>query len=296
MSTQQWIDQRLDALDRALLGLLPRSERLAVVADVQARLDGRTDLDVALAEPTAENESAHARTAPARPRRRSGMAFTSGVLGMVACGLLILLPLTYLIVASTGELLGEMVIYALLSLNIFFIAAGGGAAVILGIVSLVRMNRMRGRTGHGWAVTGLCTGPLPALIGSLGLFAFVLPLIGELASNNSVVPCETGTCYPADLSPAVAALPPPASGYAVPVNTSYPVYGPAQPWTPSAPAPAPVSVQAEYPPPAAAPSLSPAPAALSPEPTSPSLPVDPVVNPAPAAETPDQAKPADAPL
>ena len=32
------INQRLDALDRVLLGLLPRNERLAMVADVEAKV------------------------------------------------------------------------------------------------------------------------------------------------------------------------------------------------------------------------------------------------------------------
>ena len=44
---QQLIEQRLDAIDRALVGMLPRQERLAAVAQLEVRM-----LEFAAANPT----------------------------------------------------------------------------------------------------------------------------------------------------------------------------------------------------------------------------------------------------
>lgn len=37
-ATQQIIDQRMDAIDRALLGLLPRPARQTIVAEIESRV------------------------------------------------------------------------------------------------------------------------------------------------------------------------------------------------------------------------------------------------------------------
>jgi hypothetical protein len=227
MNTQETIDQRLDALDRALLGLLPRSERLEFVAGVQARLETQpaeslTATEAALCQPAAVASSV------SRRRQRSATALTAGVLGIVSLALLFALPVTYLIVAAASEAIGELVTYTLLSANILVVALAGGAAIVLGIVALVRLARQRGQLGHGWAITGLCTGPLPALAGGLGMIAFVLPLMAELADSGvSTVPCATATCY----APAPSDAPPVGMQVQVVANSPYPS-APAQAWAP----------------------------------------------------------------
>src|SRR5204863_1114709 len=106
------IEQRLDALDRVLLGLLPRSERLSLVADVEARV--RNGGAAALvADGVAASELPLAEVSPGRARRglrsrRSALALTSGVLGIAALVLLFALPITYLVFASVGEAIGEV--------------------------------------------------------------------------------------------------------------------------------------------------------------------------------------------
>lgn len=249
------IDQRLDALDRALLGLLPRSERLSLVADVEARVRAAnaTDSPSPRPETSAADELplVEAGLAPRRRLRlrRSALALTAGVLGIVALVLLFALPVTYLVLAAVAEGLGEVTAYLLISANVLVVALGGAAAVVMGIVALVRLNRRQGRSGHGWAVTALCTGPLPALAGGLATLTIVLPMLGELAGDFEIsapvyatstvvsnaytsepVTCVEGTCpapvaLPGAPAPLVAAAPttspPPGynSAYAPPAAT-----------------------------------------------------------------------------
>jgi hypothetical protein len=227
-STHELIEQRLDALDRALLGLLPRSERLAIVADVEAKI-----LGVHAANPTRIVEASAAddpvaevvAPTPRRPagRRRSRMALASGIVGIVALVLLLVSPLTYLFVVASAELLGELFAYALLGMNGLGIAIGGAAAVVLGITALVRLSRQGGRqAGHGWAITGLCTGPMPMLIGGLGMLTIGLPMVFELAQSRSQ--CVPASYVDGTSIPPATALPP-----ALPVSA--PVT-----WTNAAPA------------------------------------------------------------
>ena len=225
------IDQRLDALDRALLGLLPRAERLAMVADVEARVREGHAADPAaverLASPGAES-TAEASTSrgPRQAQRRSTLALTSGVIGIVALVLLFLMPVTYLVVATTSEVIGEVTSYLLLSANVIVVALGGAAAVVMGITALVRLSRRQGRVGHGWAITALCTGPLPALVGGLATITVAVPMMAEVAGNygqssGSMYVSGEGcnVCVPSDfVVPAVSGSPPlvaaaPASGY-----------------------------------------------------------------------------------
>jgi hypothetical protein len=185
MAAQEVFDQRLDAVDRALLGVLPRSERLAIVADIEARLRESGCADAA---ETADATPAEASAVPAgrMPRRRSRLALTSGIVGIVAVAMLVGMPLMYLLVAMLGEVMGEEMAYGLLALSILAVACSGAAAVMMGITALVRLGRRRGGVGHGWAITGLCTGPMPALVGMLGMLTFVLPLTMELMDSASV--------------------------------------------------------------------------------------------------------------
>ena len=46
---QQFIEQRLDTIDQALLGLLPRQDRLATVAQVETRIHEKVAANAALA-------------------------------------------------------------------------------------------------------------------------------------------------------------------------------------------------------------------------------------------------------
>jgi hypothetical protein len=270
------IDQRLDALDRALLGLLPRSERLSLVADVEVRVRSAnaTDSPSQRPETSAADELplVEASLAPARRRlrlRRSALALTAGILGIVALVLLFALPVTYLVLASIAEGIGEVAAYLLISANVLVVALGGAAAVVMGIVALVRLNRRQGRSGHGWAVTALCTGPLPALAGGLATLTIVLPMLGELAGDFEIsapvyatstvvsnaytsepVTCVEGACpapvaLPGAPAPLVAAAPTtsPPPGY----NSAY--APPATPWADRPSAPAQLPATAAAPPP-----------------------------------------------
>jgi hypothetical protein len=241
------IDQRLDALDRALLGLLPRGERLAMVAGVESRVREACSGDPAavqrLASPADETplaEAAASRGQRSSGRRRSTLALTSGVVGIAALVLLFAMPLTYLVVATTAEAIGELTSYLLLSGNVIVVALGGAAAVIMGITALVRLGRRQGQVGHGWAITGLCTGPLPALVGGLAMIVFVVPMMAELASvgdspsfvvptqpvsNENCATCPAPVYAPAAGMPAPLVAAAPASGYVSPPPSSLPPPG-----------------------------------------------------------------------
>lgn len=224
-SGEHVIEQRLDALDRALLGLLPRSERLAMVAQVESRVRELTSSD-----PDAQSISATAvepdvvvgavsRRASAGPKRRSRLALSSGILGITALVLLFAMPLTYLIVVTIGEELGEIVAYSLLAIHVLVVAVGGLVALVMGISGLVSLARRKGQmVGHGWAITGLCTAPLPTLIGGLmvlvtGLSLFAVQSI-SIESSTPVNVVSTSSSYypgPATCGPPVAANCAPAS-------------------------------------------------------------------------------------
>lgn len=172
---QALIEQRLDALDRALLGILPRNERLAFVTQVETRVrelaDGNagTDSIVQTAmDPEVLTVAASRAAAVISPKRRSRLALSSGILGIVALAMLFAMPITYVVVAFVGEGLGEFVSIGLLSIHVLAVAIGGLVAGIMGIAGLVSLARRKGRlVGHGWAITGLCTAPLPTFVGGL---------------------------------------------------------------------------------------------------------------------------------
>lgn len=211
------IEQRLDALDRTLLGLLPRSERLEFVAKVETRVrelgsDALGDLS-----PAEAATEVYARTASATSKRRSRLALSSGILGIIALAMLFAMPITYIFVATIGEGLGEFVSISLLSIHVLTVAIGGLAALIMGIAGLVSLARRKGRlVGHGWAITGLCTAPLPTLIGGLMVLVTSLSLFAVQAVSVQGSPVVTASGY-------VPAVP---AGYGEPTT-----------WTPSGPSP-----------------------------------------------------------
>jgi hypothetical protein len=182
------LDRKLDEIDRALLGLLPRSERLAIVADVEARLQALGDgafaasavaADSPIDAPIVSASALGTRTV----RRRSRLAFSSGVLGIVAAGCLLASPIVLITLSAFGEMLGETFSVLLFGLVAMFITLGGCLAVGLGAVGLLRLAR-RGQsaTGTGWAITGLCTGSLPMLLGVCG----VLSIAASMMPSESV--------------------------------------------------------------------------------------------------------------
>jgi hypothetical protein len=225
-SSEHVIEQRLDALDRALLGLLPRSERLAMVAQVESRVRELTSSD-----PDAQSISATAaetdvvagavsrRASTAGPKRRSRLALSSGILGITALTMLFAMPITYLFVMTIGEELGEMVSISLLSIHVLAVAVGGLVALVMGISGLVSLARRKGQmVGHGWAITGLCTAPLPMVIGGMmvlvtGLSLFAVQSISVQSGTPVNVVSSSSSYYPspATCGPPVAANCAPAS-------------------------------------------------------------------------------------
>jgi hypothetical protein len=173
------IDQRLDEIDRALLGLLPRSERLAVMASIEGRVRALGDDATVLRESAPVPVLATALRSPVGSRGRSRLALTAGVLGIVAAAGLIAFPVLLVCLSMVGDLLGETLSIGVFGLFSVLVAGGGALAVCLGVASIIRLSR-RGQTatGTGWAITGLCTGALPMLLGgvaTLALGATVFP-------------------------------------------------------------------------------------------------------------------------
>lgn len=280
--TQRLIDLRLDAIDRALLGLLPRSERQEMVAQIETRL---RELGPAIAAGEAERaadiehssldaglpagSSADAELASAvkrsrlagrmnlsRRRSRSRLALASGVSGIVALSLLVLFPITYVLCGVLEP--SASILIPVLGTHVTGLALGGLLAVVLGVAALIVLNRRDARLiGHGWAITGLCTGPLPMLIG--GLIVLVASSQFMTAAPGIVmspVSASSTSCYPTTV---------PAPGFPTPVEESQFASGspysvapaPAYTWTPE-PENSPAS---KAPPPYDSPTSAPSPAA-----------------------------------
>ncbi|MGH7139632.1 MAG: hypothetical protein ACREHD_28160 [Pirellulales bacterium] len=201
---QQSFDLRLDAIDRALLGLLPRHDRIEFVAQIETKLREFAEANPPLAAEPGEARPDHsdrfddvveaaacsagvrrpalARRTFSRRRTRSRLAVSSGVLGMVALALLAALPIVYFIVSMLDES-GSATVW-LIGGHVTALAMGGLLAVALGIAALVVLNRHGGRlVGHGWAVTGLCTGPLPVFVGGLVALLMGVQLLAERSST-----------------------------------------------------------------------------------------------------------------
>ena len=218
---QHLIEQRLDALDRALLGILPRSERLALVAQVETRVRELTDSNGA-AESSSELAVEPEMIADAVPRgttsvsskRRSRLALSSGILGIIALFMLFAMPITYVVVSMVGEDLGEFVAISLLSIHVLVVAVGGLVALVMGIAGLISLSRRKGRlVGHGWAITGLCTAPLPAAMGGLMVLVTSFSLLAvqsvtvETSRNSPPVTVSTSSYNPAPPTPSHLPLP-----------------------------------------------------------------------------------------
>jgi hypothetical protein len=184
-ATEHRFDERLDSIDRALLGLLPRSERLTFVAQVETRLRELAEVDGELgAALQPRTESGHCsdavsrRPAPSLSRRVSRLAVSSGIFGIVALVLLFAMPATYFLVAFLGEELDETILVSLLGIHVLAVAIGGMVSLAMGTAGLISLARNKGKLkGHGWAITGLCTAPLPSFVGGLLVLVACVSLV-----------------------------------------------------------------------------------------------------------------------
>lgn len=250
VNPQQLIDQRLDAIDRALLGLLPRSDRQSIVAQVETRLrdlaaanadvkthqqtpvEGPSPTDAAvfgLPGASADAPSGLQPILSAASRRgprihRSSLALSSGIVGIIALVLLLAMPITYVIASSFSQ--PEEVAEVLVVTHVAAVALGGTMAVVLGVSGLLSLSRRAGSlVGHGWAITGLCTGPLPMLVG--GVLSVIVGL--EITSGQPAysVAVDASTPYVATAPQAVSVPSMPVAGSATvseaPVLSSPPV-------------------------------------------------------------------------
>lgn len=215
-ASQQLIEQRLEVIDGALLGLLPRHERLAAVAQVETRIRELTAAGPASAaemHPASQNLT-HSHSAlsglvtqtPAlfsqpqffgtasggwispKQKRRSWLAVSAGILGLLAFAFLFAFPVTYVAAEMLSDALGEVMAIALLGAHAVAVAVGGVAAVGLGICALVSLRRHREQlAGHGWAIAGLCTGSLPMLIAGAAIVVLGLQFgLGQFVSVSQV--------------------------------------------------------------------------------------------------------------
>jgi hypothetical protein len=181
---QTLVDARLDTIDRMLLGRVNRHDRLAIVREVESQIfdllhgrdSGSLDRDDVLAvlarldPPEAylpdesSGEFAPPRLAipsralsPARDDRKQHLATVSGVLGIIAVGIVLL---TFILIFS-GALDGSS---ALAYIVIFGSTGSTGVLSLLAVINATRV-RLRGA----WAIVGLVTGILGLLATLLGL-------------------------------------------------------------------------------------------------------------------------------
>jgi hypothetical protein len=193
-STQHLIDSRLDTIDRMLLGRVSRQERLEIVREVEAQIFEqlhergteevtREDVLAVLARqdppeaylpedagddrPVAWRRFPSPVAGPAQPagRRDSRFARASGILGLVALGLVMMAPSTFII----AELMSSAVVLYLLG--------GGALALALIAGSLGTGLALYSRMAGVWAVTGVVTSAL-SFLGSFSLLALTLVVLG----------------------------------------------------------------------------------------------------------------------
>ena len=174
-SLQTLIDNRLDTIDRMLLGRLSRQDRLAIAREVESQIyellqepnsDEFTREDVLavlarLDPPEAylpdEADSEHVTirrsvatpTPTIQPALKAGdrIARISGILGMAAITLLLLLlPMTYLLAIVFQS---EIILFGLGGVSLVMVVVAAFLAFVLGIL---------GRNDGNWAIAGIVTG------------------------------------------------------------------------------------------------------------------------------------------
>lgn len=198
---QPLLDRRLDLIDQALLGLLPRQERQEIIAQVEARVKSLqiagTPMDAELPLPNRAGETVTSASKGVTGHSKlSTLALLGGILGIGALVLLFAMPLTYIAAAFLGEAFGETGVIAALGSHVLLIAIGGLVAVTLGFTSLIRVSRNSEKLrGRGWAITALCTGSMPMFLG--GMLALMTSVsvfaTANVATVTNAPPAQTSS-------------------------------------------------------------------------------------------------------
>lgn len=204
------IHRRLDGIDQMLIGLIPRPERLAIVADLEKRIreiaasdpDYRIEAQTALpsVKPVEANgaQTLDGAANKTQPRRRSKLALTSGISGIVSLVMLFLTPIVIGVISLYGDSLestwGETAAAIVMVGQVLTVALGGFLAVAMGIAGAVVVSQHRSRlVGTGWAATGLCTGIMPMLLGGLLCLVVGIPSAMVLTGMANVHQATTST-------------------------------------------------------------------------------------------------------
>jgi hypothetical protein len=189
-SLQVLIDSRLDTIERMLLGRLSRQDRLAIVREVESQIHElleecnteeltREDVLAVLArldppeaylpEETADRPRSVGATVPARvsqraPNLNAKAGRASGLLGLGSIGLLLLLPVFWVIA------------FALQS-DVLVLVLGGGTLVLTLIAAIVGLVLgIVARKSGNWAIVGIVTSAVsPVLV--LAVIAIVFTLL-----------------------------------------------------------------------------------------------------------------------
>jgi hypothetical protein len=189
-SVQTLIDARLDTIDRMLLGRVPRPDRLAIVRDLETQIfdllqgcgadePGRDDVlavlarldppEAYLSEAIEEGPGTGREPAavPLRPTTRRGqgprVAKLSGILGLAALALVLLLPLVYV---AAALLESEAVLFIGGFVAGCLVLVGSLAGLVLGI---------HARRDGVWAILGVVTSLVALLFsGVAGLIVLFL--------------------------------------------------------------------------------------------------------------------------
>jgi hypothetical protein len=188
-SVQTLIDSRLDTIDRMLLGRLSRQDRLAIVREVESQIHEliqardadeltREDVLAVLArldppeaylpdetegEPVPLHQTIVARTAQPEIKGDVKVGRASGILGLAAIVLLLLLPANYTIAVA---LKSELALLVLGGGNLLVLGIAAALGLVLGVVA---------RKSGAWAIVGIVTSVLaPVLALAIVAIAFLL--------------------------------------------------------------------------------------------------------------------------
>ncbi|MCY2964398.1 MAG: hypothetical protein NT069_12305 [Planctomycetota bacterium] len=223
------VDCRLDLLDRLLVGAVPRAERMATVARVEARIQ---ELVAALptSDPTddemlqvlSQTDSPEAVLSAARASHvSSGNGYSPGVCAvelsngssatrptskpaLVSCGLAGVALL--LMIAFPGVLFGiEMygssipeVAYAILGTLLGVVALVSAAALGTSVYALWKLRRLRGaETGYAWATAGLFLAAVPQVVSGLLIVFITCSLLLNDPDSAANIPSTTTIYDPA---------------------------------------------------------------------------------------------------
>jgi hypothetical protein len=172
------IDSRLDTIDRMLLGRLSRQDRLAIVREVESQIHEliqandadeltREDVLAVLARldppeaylpdetdggPVSVQRSVAPRVTEPLIKGDRRVARISGILGLSALALILLMPLVYFVAIAFNS---EVVLFALGGGILMLISVAATLGLVLGIVA---------RQSGVWALVGIVTSVLAPLL------------------------------------------------------------------------------------------------------------------------------------